>query len=67
MKNNRKLINNFVKVCGLMFRLDYFYGQFQGGNFWNGFGLSAGVGVSATAVDFNLNYGTTSRTTPWRN
>ena len=31
-----------------------------------GIGYSVGVGVSATIVDINLNYGTTSRSTPWK-
>ena len=42
------------------------YSSLGGGRFVIGFGFSVGVGVSATAVDGNLNYGTTSRTTPWR-
>lgn len=42
------------------------YAPLSDGNFVLGFGISGGVGVSATAVDFNLNFGTTSRTRPWK-
>ena len=42
------------------------YSSLKDGQFVIGFGFSVGVGVSATAFDGNLNYGTTSRTTPWR-
>lgn len=36
-------------------------------NFVIGFGISGGAGVSATIIDFNLNGGNTSRSTPWTN
>lgn len=42
------------------------YAPLSDGNFVMGYGVSIGVGISATLIDFNLNYGTTSQTRPWK-